>query len=105
MFNFTPQEKQALLFLLTVALIGTGVSFARQKFAKAEKFMRIENKVIRLDINKSRWEDLVLSRAVSEKLAREIISHRPYRQIEELSQVKGIGPKRLEKLKNYFFVE
>jgi len=109
MLDLTPQEKQATLFLLVVALLGLGVHYAAQRSAKIEKFVRVSNEIVKIDINKAAFEDLIITRAVSERLARKIIDRRislgPYKDMEEMGQVKGLGAKRLEKLKEYFFVE
>ena len=109
MFNLTPQDKQAILFMLVVALLGLGVHCAAQRNAKIEKFVRVSNEIVKIDINKAAFEDLVIAGAVSKRLAREIIDRRislgPYKDMEEMGQVKGLGAKRLEKLKEYFFVE
>lgn len=38
---------------------------------------------------------------VGEKTAKDIIKHRPYQRLEDLRKIPGIGPKTLEKIKDY----
>lgn len=64
---------------------------------------------IPLDLNQISAEDLCLVPKISESLAQEIVAYRQKRRgfqsVEELKNVKGIGEKRFQSLKNFFIVE
>jgi predicted flap endonuclease-1-like 5' DNA nuclease len=49
---------------------------------------------LRLDVNTASTQDLMRVSGIGPALARKIIAKRPYRTIEELERVRGIGPKR-----------
>ena len=53
----------------------------------------------RVDINNAPRETIETLPGVGPKLAQEIIAGRPYKTIDELDRVKGIGPKKLEQLR------
>jgi competence protein ComEA len=63
---------------------------------------------IPLDLNRVSIEDLCLVPEIGELLAREIVVYREkkrgFRSVEELKNVKGIGEKKYQSLKNFFIV-
>ena len=63
---------------------------------------------IPLDLNRVSREDLCLIPGIGESLAREIITHRErrkrFRLVEELKNIKGIGDKKYQSLKNFLIV-
>jgi len=63
---------------------------------------------IPLDLNRVSIEDLCLVPEIGELLAREIVVYREkrrgFRSVEELKNVKGIGEKKYQFLKNFFVV-
>jgi competence protein ComEA len=63
---------------------------------------------IPLDLNRVSMEDLCLIPGIGESLAREIIAFRErkrgFRSVEELKNVKGIGDKKYQSLKNFLIV-
>ncbi|MEW6026131.1 MAG: helix-hairpin-helix domain-containing protein [Planctomycetota bacterium] len=58
-----------------------------------------------IDLNKATKEELRLIPYVSEAMAQEIIRYRTdkggLRNTDELSEIKGIGPARLKKMRKY----
>jgi competence protein ComEA len=58
-----------------------------------------------IDINRADWPELALLPSVGEVLAKRIVDDRtdrgPFRELEELRRVRGIGPKTLEQMKLY----
>jgi len=58
-----------------------------------------------LNLNEATFQELVLVPGIGKTLAGRIIAHRPYRTIEDLKQVKGIGEKTFDKLKPMLFVD
>src|SRR5690606_36698330 len=63
----------------------------------------------RLDPNDATWVELAQLDGVGEALAIRIVEDReangPFRSIEDLDRVKGIGPKLLERLRPYLRIE
>lgn len=64
---------------------------------------------IPLDLNRVSVEDLCLIPGIGESLAREIVTYREkrrrFRSTEELKNIKGIGEKKFDSIKNYFIVK
>jgi competence ComEA-like helix-hairpin-helix protein len=58
----------------------------------------------RIDINNASKETIELLPGVGPKLAQEIILARPYRTIDDLDKVKGIGPKKLQQIRPRVFI-
>jgi len=61
-----------------------------------------------LDINNATAADLDALPGIGPALAQRILdfrrTHGPFQKIDDLEQVSGIGPKKLEKLKPYLFI-
>lgn len=58
-----------------------------------------------IDLNTASQEDLERLKGIKSKLAQRIVEQRPYKSIDDLSRVSGIGPKLLEKLRPHITVE
>ena len=58
-----------------------------------------------MDLNRATAEDLDAIPGIGPALARRIVDYRkahgPFKQVEDLSEVRGIGPQNLQKLKPY----
>lgn len=84
--------------LLFLCLAFACVTFAAELPPQSGKLMP------RVDINNAPRETVETLPGVGPKLAQEIISGRPYKTIDELDRVKGIGPKKLQQLRSRVFV-
>ena len=108
MLNLTNQERQVILFLISVALAGVGINFIIKINSRIERFIKADN-MAKMDINQASLEDLLHTPNITAKLAKKIIEYRDsqgkLKSIEELKEIKGIGNYRLEKLKDIFRVE
>jgi len=58
-----------------------------------------------IDINKANETELQSINGIGPVLAGRIIAGRPYKNVEELLNVKGVGPKTLEKIRPYITVD
>ncbi len=54
-----------------------------------------------VSLNTASLEDIEALPGIGPTLARRIVEGRPYRQVEDLLRVKGIGPATLERLRPY----
>jgi competence ComEA-like helix-hairpin-helix protein len=57
-----------------------------------------------LDLNTATEKELQSIRGIGPVLAERIIAGRPYKTVDDLLKVKGIGQKRFEKFRHYFVV-
>ena len=57
-----------------------------------------------LDLNIASKKELQSIKGIGPVLANRIIAERPYKTVDDLLKVKGIGPKKLEKIRPYFVV-
>ena len=109
MFNLTLQERRVILFLISVILLGLGINFAVKFNSPLVKLIQVDNHITKININKANLEDLLGTPGVTPKLAKNIAAYRdtrgPFRDIEELKEIKGIGDYRYGKLKELFYVE
>jgi competence protein ComEA len=59
----------------------------------------------KVDINSADWPELVVLPDIGETLARRIVDYRqthgPFRSLEDLGNVRGIGPKTLDGIRFY----
>jgi competence protein ComEA len=59
----------------------------------------------KIDVNKAEWPELTLMPNIGEQLAKRIVSDRtdrgPFKDLEELRRVRGIGPKTLESMRPF----
>lgn len=109
MFDFTPQERQVVLFLITTALVGVGINYAAKVNAHIERMVKLDSRIAKIDLNKATDEELTMAPGISKAIAKKIIEYRASKEkltdLEELKEIKGIGQRRLEKLKELFFLE
>ncbi len=109
MFALTAQERRLILFLISICLAGIGVNFTAKANSRFKQFTQIDNRITKININKASLEDMLSIGAITPKLANNIIIYRnangPFRDVEELKQVKGVGDYRYGKLKDLFYVE
>lgn len=107
MFDLTLQERKVILFLIASALAGIGINFALKINSRAEKLVVLDRSEIKMDINRAALEDLLRTKALPEKLAKELIEYRDehgaFSVLEEVKNIKGIGESRYKKLEEYFF--
>lgn len=128
---FTNQEKMIIRFLTGILLLGTVVTFYRHFWGEQtpepvvdlrafqEKTELIQNQAISdtqaeneqnqllkiVNINNSKKAELMTVPGIGPVMAERIIQFRKdfgsFSSIEDLKQVKGIGEKTFEKIKNY----
>ncbi|MFC1570782.1 ComEA family DNA-binding protein [Candidatus Omnitrophota bacterium] len=122
--ELTRGEKYALIFLSTLLLVGSILLYARHSRPLKEitivkngvkeeltlQEVELELKESRrVDINTASKEELTNIPGIGDTLAERIIERRGYYgkfySSEGLLEIEGIGPQRLEKIKEYIKVE
>jgi competence protein ComEA len=62
-----------------------------------------------IDVNRADWPEFTLLPGIGETLARRIVDHRtqhgPFRSVEQLEDVPGIGPKTMRRIGRFVKVE
>ena len=60
-------------------------------------------------VNQADWPELTLLPKIGETLARRIVEHRqqrgPFQSVEQLQDVKGIGPKTIRRIQPYIRID
>lgn len=97
------RAKLFVIFVLVASLviIGSTLTMAQEtteKEAKAEEPQKI-------DVNSATLEELQTIKGIGPKLAQAIIDGRPYKEIQDLLKVKGIGEKTLKKFEEFIEVK
>ncbi len=69
---------------------------------KSEVKAEVKAEAGKVSINTASEEELFALKGVSASLARHIIAARPYAAVDELCRAKGMGPKLLPKLRQFF---
>lgn len=109
MLNFTSEEKKVILFVSGLAFCGLILSNLIKTNSQIEKIINPQVQLARINLNQASSDELIGLRCISLKLAERILEyrnlHREFTSLEELKEIKGIGEKRYEKLKEIFFVE
>ncbi len=113
MVRFTKEEKIILLFLAATLFIGTGIlyykklnpacPFPPQNISFEEKINPAFAPKGGVNLNKATREELVRIKGIGPVLAGRIISYRekygPFKKIEDIKEIKGIGDKTFEKIR------
>lgn len=123
MASFTKKEISVILFLLCTFLVGSGVRIW-QRYFRTLPALEFEQKIqsdvstdtisvpltIRqIDINTATREQLEripgIGPVLSERIDVYRISKGRFQKLDDLCQVKGIGPKKLIKISKYLIIE
>jgi competence protein ComEA len=106
-FGLTSGDRRFLLLAGSVILILTAVHWARLSGwgAREIEILRLPERryEFQIDINRGTWVEWMQIDGIGEITARRIVANRedhgPFHSIEDLTRVKGIGPKTLEKMR------
>lgn len=109
MLNLTPQERQVILFLIIVALIGIGINFLGKRYSQVKVIAYLNQDIGKINLNKADKDMLMGVSGIGEKIAERIIEYRErhikFKYIEELKDIKGISESKYEAIKEYFYLE
>ncbi|HEX6984927.1 MAG TPA: helix-hairpin-helix domain-containing protein [Planctomycetaceae bacterium] len=105
----TDRDVAAFAALAVVVLVLLAARWAQLsgwglREVEIERLSPVEH-VYRLDVNEATWVEFAQLDGIGETLAMRIVEDRetngPFRSVEDLDRVKGIGPKTLERLRPY----
>jgi len=105
MFNLTHQERQVILFLVSVGFLGIAINLLIKKHSHLEVVTYIQQDFGKINLNEADVQALESLPGIGEKLATAIVDYRQahgaFKDIEELKDIKGIYPYRFNKVKDY----
>lgn len=109
MLGLTQQERQVILFLITVSLIGCGINLLIKMKPAVKSLIFLPQGFGKVNINKADKEALMSIPGIGEKLAERIIVYREeqagFLDSEELKDIKGITKSRYEKIREHITLE
>lgn len=104
MLNLTPQERQVILFLATVALLGMGIDFLKKNCSRSKVISNLDHNIGRINLNNADQGLLMSIPGIGLKLSQKIIEYRnkngDFKDREELKNIKGITSYKYEKIKD-----
>ena len=102
MFYLTPQERQAVMVLVTVFCVGSVVSFCLRHDWPSTRWVDHAHH-LKININSADKLQLRHLPEVGETLADKIIAFRningPFSNIDDLRKIKGMTQRRLDRMK------
>ena len=109
MLNLTPQERQVILFLVIMALVGSAINFLAKRFIPLRSIACVNPNLGKININTANKQTLKLIPGIGEKLAERILDYRKlngrFNELEELKNVKGLNSRVLEKARDLILIE
>ena len=105
----TRQERQVILFLIMVTLLGLGINFLVKQYSQIRIVGYVSRDIGTININQADKATLIDVPGIGEKLAQRIIEYRQqngdFKGIADLRNIKGIGESKYEAIKDYFVVD
>ena len=102
MFDLTPQERKALIFLFAVASLGFAFDLFSKSNSRLKSWISAQQSRKTLDLNSAGKEELMALPGIGEKLALRILERRSengnFTSPDELKEIKGITEYRYRKL-------
>lgn len=99
-------DKHVLFVLVALALLTAGVQAI---WPQGPQTLSFEPESIKININTASKRELLRLPGIGSVLAQRIIEYReangPFRAIEEIMKVKGIGPKLFDRIKDRITVD
>lgn len=101
------QAVTATLIVLSLIAIATWCGYQTYLGGRTIDIERAEPIAIdfKIDVNTAAWPELALMPNIGEQLAKRIVADRtergPFKELEDLRRVRGIGPKTLESMRPF----
>jgi len=111
--KLTKDEKAAIIFLIAILLIGTVILYSKKTSPTLHQFFELTDagmsKSQKVNINKASQAELMKLKNIGPVTAERIISYREdngvFRHKEDIKDVKGIGDKTYEKIKEQITIQ
>ena len=107
--DLTKQEREVVLFLVVVALVGLGVNFVSKRYSKIRIIGYLNQDIGKINLNQAGQGVLVDVPGIGKVLAGRIIEYRrqhsKFKDIAELRKIKGIGKSKYESIRDYFILD
>lgn len=108
----TPFERKMIIFFFLMIFLGDIYNHIRkkdeEKYQEESALFFDEDKIVKININSAPMDSLILLPGIGKKTAEEIIEIRKKEKFlkpEDLLRVKGIGVKKLERIKPYILLK
>ncbi len=103
--NLTQFEKRIILYLTISLIVGAGIKFyGKFKFGNQPS----QAADLKININQADLQDLTSIPGIGVKTAKAIIEYRhkhgPFTSINEIKNVRGIGEKKFNRIKDYIVI-
>lgn len=109
LFDFTRDERRAIIFLFFLVLSGVGVSFAQKTHGCLKRVISPDPDLAKINLNTADGTLLKTLPGVGDKLSARLISFREeqngFRELEELKKIKGMNQAKYEKIKACLKIE
>ena len=109
MFSFTRQERQVIVFLLIIGLLGAGIDFLVKRNMAPKSLAIFDETIGKIDLNKADEETLIDIPGIGEKLAARIVEYRlqqgGFKSLEDACSIKGLTRNRCAKIREFCFVQ
>jgi len=109
MFDLTKDERRVILFLVLVYLAGLGINFAEKQLLPRTTLAYLTQDLGKVNLNTADKRLLVGIPGIGETLSQRIIELRQlrggFKEIEELTDVKGISQSKFDKIKDSLTVK
>jgi competence protein ComEA len=105
---FTEDEKRVLLFLSIFAFSGLFLSWLNKRYAPASSVSRSIANLGKINLNTVDKDSLIKLPGIGERLAQRIIEYRkekPFDDMQELKEIKGMNEYRIQKIKDYIYIK
>jgi competence ComEA-like helix-hairpin-helix protein len=108
MLNLTRQERQVILFLLTLSLVGMGIDFWFKANSRVKAIVCANPDFTRVNLNAADKQELISVPGIGEKSAQRILDYRTergfFRDREDLKNIPNLKGLRFEKVKEYLYI-
>ena len=109
MLDFSRSDRYVILAFLILGLLFTAISYSKKISSRNNiRLININQRHAAININRATLQQLEHLSGIGPSLAQDIISYREqmggFKELEEIKNVKGIGKKKFEELKDLIVI-